>query len=268
MRYREYNPPHYLAKWIKLFWVFENRSLEPPIPETIVADGYPELIIHFRSAFAEIDQDGSSNVQPTAVACGQLTGPLILQSSSEAGMVGIRFQPNGMTPFIRDSMQVLTDSRCPAEDLFANVDSLTDKVMRASNDAQRIEACVRFLRDAVKSERDNTSIRRAIEAISRSHGKITVESLATLTGRSRRSLELQFRQEVGISPKMFCRTIRFRHLYDSVSESPQLGWVQTALDSGFFDQSHLIRDFRQFAGDSPASFLTKKTPFAILVNQA
>lgn len=267
MRYQEYQPPDELSHWVKLFWVFESRP-NVPVPETIVADGYPELIIHFGSPFSEEDPDGLCQQQPPAVACGQLTKPLVLHSSFDAGMIGIRFQPSGMSPFIKDSMNSLTDARVSAEELFPNVDQLVEEIMASSNDAQRIAACNRYLLRTIKVDHDNISLRRALDRILQTGGNITVESLATLMGRSRRSLELAFQKAVGTSPKMYCRITRFRNLVDTAKESALFdSWVQIALDSGFFDQSHLIRDFRRFTGQSPTTFLTEQSSFAHSVNQ-
>ncbi len=268
MRYQEYKPPIELAAWIKLFWVFESRSNDP-VPETIVADGFPELIIHFRSPFAEVDRSGEFLKQPAVVACGQLTRPLVLHSSLDAGMIGIRFQPSGMAPFVSIPMQSITDARVPAENLFVDIDQFVEEIMESSSDAQRVAACNRFLFRSIDFDHDNICIRRALETIMLARGNISVESLATLIGRSRRSLELAFQKEVGTSPKMYCRITRFRHLFDALSSNDlPVNWVQIALDSGFFDQSHLIRDFRRFAGDSPTSFLADQTSFANSVNQA
>lgn len=261
MRYQEYKPPIELASWIKLFWVFESRSNDP-VPETIVADGFPELIIHFRSPFAEIGPAGQFLMQTAAVACGQLTRPLVLHGSRDAGMIGIRFQPSGMAAFVSNSMQSLTDARAPAENLFADIDQLIEETVESTNDAERIAACNRFLFRSIKSDRENLCVRRVLQSIVDARGRISVESLATIAGRSRRSLELAFQREVGTSPKMYCRITRFRHILDAVSIDPSASWVQVALDSGFFDQSHLIRDFRRFAGDSPTSFLADQTSFA------
>ena len=266
MRYQEYRPPIELASWIKLFWVFESRSNDP-VPETIVADGYPELIIHFRSPFAELDRAGQFLKQPAAIVCGQLTRPLVLNSSLDAGMIGIRFQPSGMSPFLSTSMQSLTDARVPAVILFKDIDQLVEEVRESANDAQRIAACNRFLFRSIDLDRENTRVRRALEKIILTRGCMSVESLATLMGTSRRSLELAFQKEVGTSPKMYCRITRFRHVYDAVSEIDRsVSWMQVALDSGFFDQSHLIRDFRRFTDDSPTSFLAEQTLFANSVN--
>ena len=266
MRYQEYEPPLELASWVKLFWVFESRSNDP-VPETVVADGFPELIIHFRSPFAEMDSAGQIRRQPVAVACGQLTRPLVLHSSRDAGMIGIRFQPSGMVPFLSTSMRELTDVRIPAEDLFADIEQLIEGIVESSNDARRIAACNRFLIHALDRDRAHLGVRRALESIKQTHGRITVESLATLMGRSRRSLELAFQSEVGTSPKMYCRIARFRHVFDAMSkDDTSINWVQVALDTGFFDQSHLIRDFRRFAGAAPTAFLGEQTSFAHSVN--
>ena len=268
MRYHEYQPPSELSPWIKLYWVFESRS-NASVPETIVADGFPELIIHFRSPFSELDCVGQPQTQSVAVACGQLTKPLVLHSALDAGMIGIRFQPSGMAPFLSTSMQSLTDARVPAEDLFGDVDRLIDEVVKSTSDVQRIAACNRFLIRGLRSERDHPWMRRALDVIQLKHGQITVESLATLVGRSRRSLELTFQREVGATPKMYCRITRFRHILEAVSEAdPSMNWVQFALESGYFDQSHLIRDFQRFAGNSPKSFLKRQSAFAQAVNQA
>ena len=266
MRYREFEPRPELKSWIKLFWIFECRS-EDPIPETLVADGCPELIIHFRTPFAEIGCSGQELVmQPTAVACGQLTRPLVLQSSLDAGMFGIRFQPHGMTPFISAPMKSLTDARIAAVDLFKGIDQLVEEMLRSSNDERRVAACNRFLIRSLDFDRENVGIQRALDRIWLSRGRISVKSLSELMGVSRRSLELTFQKAVGISPKMYCRVVRFRNVYDAMSNESSLNWIRIALDSGFFDQPHLIRDFRQFAGESPTAFLAGQTQFAQSVN--
>ena len=265
MRYQEYEPPKELAPWIKLFWVFESRSNDPA-PETIVADGYPELIVHFRTPFSELDSSGRFVQQSAAVACGQLTKPLVLQSSRDVGMVGIRFQPSGMFPFTSSSMQPLTDARVSASELFADAEQLVEAVADARNDQQRVAACTRYLIRSFDVERENSSVRRALERIIDVRGCISVDSLATLAGISKRNLQLAFQKHVGISPKSYCRIARFHHLYEGVSEEANVNWIQVALDAGFFDQSHLIHDFRQFAGDAPSAFLTEQTAFARSVN--
>ncbi len=267
MRHQEYPPPLMLAPWIKSFWVFESRSTTP-VPDKIVADGSPEIIVHFGSPFAELDQTGVFTRQPVAVVCGQLTQALVLESSENVGMIGIRFHPSGMAPFLGASLQSLTNRRLPVHELFPESDQLIDQIRDSENDSQRIAACCRFLMRSIDPDRESGYVRGALESIARHQGRIPVERLASLVGRSRRSLETAFQREVGTSPKTYCRIVRFRSVFDAlVSQGAGVDWVQVALDSGYFDQPHLIRDFGQFAGTSPTTFLKQQAAFAQAVNQ-
>ena len=66
-----------------------------------------------------------------------------------------------------------------------------------------------------------------------------------------------FRSEVGLSPKLFHRVQRFQRVLIQVRRLPEPEWEQLALEAGYFDQSHLIRDFRAFSGFSPADYLRR-----------
>ena len=90
----------------------------------------------------------------------------------------------------------------------------------------------------------------AIAAIERASGQVRVEGLATQLGVSRQHLAQQFRQHVGISPKLFARISRFRAVNSALKTLPaQADWAQVALQYGYFDQSHMIHDFQDFARD-------------------
>ena len=143
-----------------------------------------------RSPFAEKDPKGHFLTQPAAVACGHLTRPLVLQGSMDAGMIDIRFKPSGMAPFLSTSMQSITDARVSAEDLFPEIHRLIEETVASSNDGQRIAACNRFLFGALVSKRENPRVPAALQRILQAHGHISVESLASHIGASRRSLEM------------------------------------------------------------------------------
>ena len=97
----------------------------------------------------------------------------------------------------------------------------------------------------------------AIAAIERACGQVRVEGLAAQLGVSRQHLAQQFRQHVGISPKLFARICRFRAASAGMQNlAGQQDWAQVALQYGYFDQSHLIHDFQDFARSSPEAWLT------------
>ncbi|MER7460719.1 helix-turn-helix domain-containing protein [Micromonospora sp. NPDC126480] len=102
--------------------------------------------------------------------------------------------------------------------------------------------------------------------LARSAGRVGVAQLAEELGWSRRHLAVRFREEIGLPPKTAARLLRFQRAYATVSRDVLpgppggaapvgecAGWAELAVRCGYFDQSHLIRDFRQFAGDTPAA---------------
>jgi AraC-like DNA-binding protein len=91
----------------------------------------------------------------------------------------------------------------------------------------------------------------AWERLTRSGGRLAVESLAAELGCSRRHLAARFRDHVGVSPKAAARVIRFHTAVRRLSAGGA-AWADIALDCGYYDQPHLNRDFREFAGITPA----------------
>jgi transcriptional regulator GlxA family with amidase domain len=80
-------------------------------------------------------------------------------------------------------------------------------------------------------------------------------------GISGRQLERRFMSEVGLGPKLLCRILRFQQVFPAVERADK-NWARIAADCGYYDQAHLIRDFRQFAGQTPSVLFDHFTPFA------
>lgn len=95
-----------------------------------------------------------------------------------------------------------------------------------------------------------------------SGGRVSVGVLADELGWSRRHLASRFRQEVGLPPKMAARLLRFQQAHAASAQAGATGravdWAAVAASCGYYDQSHLIRDFHQFAGATPAALLAAR----------
>jgi transcriptional regulator GlxA family with amidase domain len=74
-------------------------------------------------------------------------------------------------------------------------------------------------------------------------------------GLSERRFIQVFSAHIGLTPKMFCRVLRFQHVREVVNRAATLNWAQVALTCGYYDQSHLIRDFQQLSGLCPSDYL-------------
>ena len=102
------------------------------------------------------------------------------------------------------------------------------------------------------------SVTRALGRLRASGGSVRVETLAAELGCSRRYLVTGFREQVGLAPKMFGADPALPARGRADGSGP--GWAEIALTCGYYDQAHLIRDFRQFAGSSPSDFARRRLP--------
>lgn len=98
-------------------------------------------------------------------------------------------------------------------------------------------------------------VTRALHLLDTSDGNLRIEALAGAVGVSRQHLAAQFRDRVGLSPKLYARICRFRRATAALKTSAAPDWAQLALDCGYFDQSHLIHDFQSFARRTPERFI-------------
>ena len=102
---------------------------------------------------------------------------------------------------------------------------------------------------------------KAVAEFEQAGGLLGVRHLADRIGLSSRQFERRFRSAVGISPKLFCRMQRFQRVFPAM-ENTQSQWVDAAVNCGYYDQAHLIRDFREFSGTTPTALLTEEFDLA------
>jgi AraC-like DNA-binding protein len=102
------------------------------------------------------------------------------------------------------------------------------------------------------------SVTRALGRLRASGGTVRVGELASEIGCSRRHLVERFHEQVGVSPKLLARILRFQRAVSLVGSGP--GWAEIAASCGYYDQAHMVRDFHQFAGASPGEFARRRLP--------
>jgi AraC-like DNA-binding protein len=117
-----------------------------------------------------------------------------------------------------------------------------------------------LLRRLADAERPDPAVEHAWARLVHSHGAVAVGELARETGWSRRHLAARFREEVGLAPKPFARILRFRHAARELVLPDGRSLAEIALDCGYYDQAHLNRDFREFAGRPPTELMAARLP--------
>ena len=141
------------------------------------------------------------------------------------------------------------DRSLPLADIArAAADRLTP-AFDAGDAESRIALASEALAASLESRR--TVVTESADAIVRHWGMIPVGVLAAGAGLGTRQLERRFLDEVGMTPKRLARISRFQRVFHAMERRP-VGWTRVAVECGYYDSSHLVRDFQEFAGDAPS----------------
>jgi AraC-like DNA-binding protein len=165
-----------------------------------------------------------------------------------ADVVGVRFRAGGASALLDPPMSELTGRLVDLGALWTGVASLEDQVATAASPEAR-----RRVLEAGLTARLRRDLRAdpLAEHLEDSGGRVSVAELARLAGIGERQLERRFRERVGFSPRMTRRIARFWSAAKALRRSPSSSAARLAQRCGFFDQAHMIREFRAFAGVTP-----------------
>lgn len=255
MHYCERPPPPSLAKVVRCIWMFDASADEGEGEiQRVVADGCPEMVLHYGDHCHEIAPDGALQKQAPFIFAGQLSQPLLLKPGANAGMIGIRLQPAGARMFVGMAMREATDMRIDLTMVWNDCAALIDAVGNAGSRAGRFDLTEKFLIAKLAASRSlrDLAIERGVALLEASEGRISVDDLAEECGLSARQLERRFLGEVGLPPRLLASIFRFRRVFDLLENNNP--WATAAIDAGYFDQPHMIRDFKRFAGQQPQAF--------------
>jgi AraC-like DNA-binding protein len=186
-------------------------------------------------------------------AVGTMTRERRYDLPAGAQWVGLRFQPGMARRYLGLGAAELVDAVVPLDTLMGRAArELSRRLDAAPSNADRR----RILLHAVAArERPDDPVHRAIEALTRAQGEADVDWLADQAGMSARQFRRRCREEAGLAPKHLSRILRFRRACALAARGES--WLRVAVEAGYFDQAHLIRDFREFTGSTPMSVFSK-----------
>ena len=251
MLYREYPPHPALGAHVDCMWTARVLVATPGRAHThrVLPDNCIDILW----------QDGGR----PAFAVGMMSRAIVVASAQPVATVAVRFKPGMAGAFLAAPLHALTDHRAGIDLLWGrgDADRLADALWTgALTDRQRIALIetqlLRRLRGHAPAAAGEALVRRALAAIDTSGGAARIDELAGRLGVSRQHLAACFRAQVGLSPKLYARIRRFRRATAALKAAPAPDWARLALDCGYFDQSHLIHDFQEFAGSAPLGFLS------------
>ncbi len=257
MHYHEHEPHKHLKTYIKCYWSLKvAENLPSNDGQKVLTDGM-EFIFNL-AAPCEVLENGSilSTVGNTGIT-GPRTVPMKLRPTGPLEMFGICFLPGGSYPFFSIPLHELTNQYADVDSLWgAKGSSFVDRIINTCfTTKEKIVELDKYLLNILEKNRnDDIAIDTALRGIQGYKGQVTVEHLAQHTGLSCRQLERKFKERVGISPKQLSRSLRFKNIFKYLERSPYETWTSVALACGYYDQAHMIRDFKHYTGLSPVAY--------------
>jgi AraC-like DNA-binding protein len=258
LRYVEREPAPPLRRFVRRLWALESPPDAPPPPaDLVLPDGCSEAVLHHGDGFERRPAAAGGPTSHRTAFVGQLLGALPLRPLGRVGVVGVRFEPAGAARLLGVRADEATERSLPLDDLPGPAArALVSAVRAAGTLCERLDAAERVLFPAAAacSPREGPAERAARE-IARRGGRVRLDDLCRDLGAAGRTLERAFLEEVGMPPKVLARILRFQRALAVLRGRRGRSLADAAHACGYCDQSHLTRDFREFASASPGRWL-------------
>ncbi|MEQ9468520.1 MAG: helix-turn-helix transcriptional regulator [Ekhidna sp.] len=251
MRYESFQPSEDLKELVKEYWIFESDDLKVS-QQKIIPDGFSEIIIHYGDPY-RINLSGQWGEQKSLLFSSQISKYFFLENTGKSGMLGIKLYPTAFHELFQLDVSELTDQVLPLDTLISGTENLVKIQNEDSPMKQKVELAESWLKRHLPNLNPQEKIRTCISQIHESHGMIDMDQMACEAALSARQLERLFKKVIGLTPKFYCRIIRFNYIFDVIKDQND-SWVRTALKSGYFDQSHFIKNFKEFTGEEPSNY--------------
>jgi AraC-like DNA-binding protein len=190
---------------------------------------------------------------------GPRTRALFKNAPGVVRSVVLPFKPGWSAPLLGVAASALTDQIVSLQDLWGLAGAeLRHDLLAAPGLPDVLDRLAHAFAARTRQTFESTSARLARRAVRLLEGgEVRVESVAERLGVTARHLRRAFTESVGIGPKEFARTVRLQRAVRTAEATTSNDWVQIAADAGYYDQSHLIADFRELVGLTPGAFLKR-----------
>lgn len=263
--YCTYVPGPPLADYVSLFWLYEGYEL-PHAKERVLPDGSMELVINLREDMIRVyDRQNTEQFQTFrgCVISGAHAEFFVIDTASQASIMGVHFKAGGAFPFFKLPAEELHDAHVSLDMLWgARAADLREQLL----EAETVESRFRILEQSLLAQANRllemhpavTFALRAFQGMSLHANPPTVSEVIEQIGLSPRRFIQVFSEEVGLTPKLFCRVRRFQNVLQLIDKGHQVDWAEIALTCGYYDQAHFIHDFRTFSGFNPKAYLMQR----------
>ena len=243
---------------IACLWASEREAL-PHGRERNLPSGRADLVIALRQEHLgrfDSPTDASGERFCGALIQGPQERCFFRDTSQASSVVGVQFQPAGAAALLGLPMSELANRRLALDDLLGRqAFEVRERLQALPSAKERLRCLEAFLLQRLlraTPHEDDAPIAWAVQQFHTRDAR--VETVRHELGWSAQRFIAQFLRRVGLAPKRYGRVRRFQSVIDRLARGRDAGWAQIALDAGYADQAHLIREFRAFSGLTPTEY--------------
>lgn len=263
MKLEYYIPAMPLRPFIKLYAFYSIEKERKVSPVKFIPMGMPYVVFNLEDGFS-IDKANLDKMIPSDgnIITGQQINYYYLVPKGNLTSLSVIFQPAGLYRLLHVPVHELIDYGYPAEDVLGDkLTPLYEKMLAADKDISSMTRTLDafFLAQLAKSDNQYAYIEYALGRIHDTHGLVTIPQLLERLCTSDRTFRRRFLETVGIPCKKYIGLVRLNHIMNAVKNQQPLhiNWCQVACSSGYYDQMHFIKCFKNFCGENPTGFIRR-----------
>lgn len=251
-------PP--LDACVERLWAFGDVA--PHARERILPSGTLELVVNLHEDELRIHDAARPERSARfsgAVVSGAYREPFLIDTRAHRSIVGVHFRPGGAFPFLRMPVHELAGRHVDLAELGgADARRLRERLLEAVTPDARLRVLeAALLERLARAAERRPAVSFALVQLERAAAG--VRELAARVNLSHRRFIEVFEAEVGLTPKVFGRALRFQRALSRAQRAAAPRWAEIALACGYFDQAHLVRDFVAFAGLTPGAWARQRS---------
>jgi AraC-like DNA-binding protein len=258
-----YVPKAPLRNFVERIWRYDGLVQAHDL-ERVLPTGTMQMIINLaEDTSRKYDPDDPRQVETLggAILSGAHGGCFVIDTVGQASVCGVAFTPGGAAPFLGMPASEVRDLHVSLEEVMGKHARGLRECLLEARPEDRFSFLESWLFEQARGDlTQHPAVHYALTEFSGVPHTLSISEVTDRVGlSSRRFIEI-FDQEVGLTPKLYARIQRFQYAIKLAQLSDEVDWADLAADAGYYDQSHMIRDFQEFSGLNPSAYLRDRGP--------
>jgi AraC-like DNA-binding protein len=256
--YSRWSPPH-LAGVVDHIWAYSGPTSHRR--KRVFPNGRVELLINFGEPYRMLDGRGADHCR-IAWLGGPQVGPLLVYQPVRQDVMGVRLLPAGAYGLLARPMREVTGLSVDLADLIGPAaGELAERCDAAGSVAARFRIVSAWITGRLAQSRGmDEAVAWAVSRLDDSGGTVPIRELRAHVGMSKARLAGLFRDQVGLTPKLYARVVRFHQTLGMLQDGGPGRLTDVALAASYYDQPHMNAEFRVLGGVTPSEFLAARHP--------